>query len=165
MIRPRANTDVTQALTALIRCKKTGRVDVHGAKRKEKPYRFQKKAHEEQSGFNGLDDHLEEAEVQMARAARLLSDGPAKAALEKAKQRVKRVGMVMCGELVETNLLSTCIEMLSAYHVLKAVLTQSAIIDLVTITANRTGSSRSPSQMVADRIQPIRSKLTVTRKY
>ena len=87
MIRPRANTDVTQALTALIRCKKTGRVDVHGAKRKEKPYRFQKKAHEEQSGFNGLDDHLEEAEVQMALAARLLSDGPA---LEKAKQRVKR---------------------------------------------------------------------------
>ena len=33
-----------------------------GAKRKEKPYAFQKKAHEEQSGFNeGIDDHLEQA--------------------------------------------------------------------------------------------------------
>ena len=46
----------------------------------------------------------------------------------------------------------------------RPVLPRSAIIDPVTITANRTGSSRSPSRTVADRIQPTRSKLTVTGK-
>eukprot|EP00731_Ephydatia_muelleri_P014947 Em0008g667a len=39
-----------------------------GAKRKKKPYRFRKKAHEEQSGFNeGLDDHLEQADRPVRR--------------------------------------------------------------------------------------------------
>ena len=49
-------------------------------------------------------------------------------------------------------------------HDPQAVLPRSAIIDPVTITANRTGSSRSSSRVVADRMQPIRSKLTVTGK-
>ena len=54
--------------------------------------------------------------------------------------------------------------MAGATYVLRPVLPRSAIIDPVTITANRTGSSRSPSRTVADRIQPTRSKLTVTGK-
>ncbi|KAL5477484.1 hypothetical protein EMCRGX_G024288 [Ephydatia muelleri] len=41
---------------------------------------------------------------------------------------------------------------------------QSAAIDPVTITANRTRSFRSLSRTIADRLRSIRSKLTVTGK-
>ena len=61
------------------------------ARKVERPYRFQKKAHEEQASFNdGLVDHIGDAELQLARAARMLGEGPAKLALEKAKISLKR---------------------------------------------------------------------------
>ena len=57
----------------------------------ERPYRFQKKAHEEQATFNdSLRDHLVEAESQLLRAARVLDEGPAKQALENAKQTLEK---------------------------------------------------------------------------
>ena len=56
----------------------------------ERPYRYQRKGNEEQATFNdGLRDHLGEAELQMSRAARILEEGPAKLALEKAKQSIR----------------------------------------------------------------------------
>ncbi|KAL5517065.1 hypothetical protein EMCRGX_G002533 [Ephydatia muelleri] len=60
------------------------------ARKSEKPYHFQKKAHEDQAFFNeSVMDHILEAESQLSRAARLVADGPAKVALEKAKQSLK----------------------------------------------------------------------------
>ena len=60
------------------------------AKKPERPYCFQKKAHEEQAFFNyGITDHIVEAESQLSRAARLMGEGPAKLALERAKQCLK----------------------------------------------------------------------------
>ena len=57
------------------------------ARKSEKPYHFQKKAHEDQAFFNeSVMDHILEAESQLSRAARLVADGPAKVALEKAKR-------------------------------------------------------------------------------
>ena len=56
----------------------------------ERPYHYQRKGNEEQATFNdGLRDHLGEAEIQMSRAARILEQGPAKIALEKAKQSIR----------------------------------------------------------------------------
>ena len=48
------------------------------ARKSEKPYHFQKKAHEDQAFFNeNVTDHILEAESQLSRAARLVADGPA----------------------------------------------------------------------------------------
>lgn len=70
------------------RCRKR-RAD-RAAKKPERPYRFQKKAHEEQAFFNdGITDHIVEAESQLSRVARLMGEGPAKLALERAKQCLK----------------------------------------------------------------------------
>ncbi|KAL5491822.1 hypothetical protein EMCRGX_G017187 [Ephydatia muelleri] len=70
------------------RCRKR-RAD-RAAKKPERPYRFQKKAHEEQAFFNdGITDHIVEAETQLSRVARLMGEGPAKLALERAKQCLK----------------------------------------------------------------------------
>lgn len=58
--------------------------------KKEMPYHFQKKGHEEQFAFNdGVADKLEEAEGYLARVARNLADVPAKDALEKAREATK----------------------------------------------------------------------------
>eukprot|EP00731_Ephydatia_muelleri_P034046 Em0045g31a len=54
------------------------------SKKKERPYQFNKKGHEDQFQFNdGVVDRMDEAESHLARAARNLADGPAKDAVEK----------------------------------------------------------------------------------
>eukprot|EP00731_Ephydatia_muelleri_P008531 Em0004g869a len=60
------------------------------SKKKERPYQFNKKGHEDQFQFNdGVVDRMDEAESHLARAARNLADGPAKDAVEKAREAVR----------------------------------------------------------------------------
>ena len=60
------------------------------SKKKERPYQFNKKGHEDQFQFNdGVVDRMDEAESHLARAARNLADGPAKDAVEKARESVR----------------------------------------------------------------------------
>ena len=58
--------------------------------RKDRPFQFQKQGHEEQYHFNqSVEGKFAEAEAQLQKAERLLGDGPAKAAVEKAKTALK----------------------------------------------------------------------------
>ena len=60
------------------------------SKKKERPYQFNKKGHEDQFQFNdGVVDRMDEAESHLTRAARNLADGPAKDAVEKARESVR----------------------------------------------------------------------------